>query len=49
MFHALRVYSLDKQKCVKENYRSNKKCKKIVAIREALEMGHTQEAKNMCV
>lgn len=49
MFHALRVYSGDKQKCIKENYRNNKKCEKIVAIREDLEMGHTQEVKNMCV
>jgi len=49
MFHALRMYSGDKQKCIKENYRNNKKCKKFVAIREDLEMGHTQEVKNMCV
>jgi hypothetical protein len=49
MFHALRVYSGDKQKYIKENYRSNKKCKKILTIREALEMGHTQEMKNICV
>jgi hypothetical protein len=49
MFHALRVYSGDKQKCIKENYRSNKKCKKILTIRETLEMGHTQEVKNICV
>lgn len=49
MFHALRVYSGDKQKCMKENYRANKKCKKTVANREALEMGRTQEVKNMCV
>jgi hypothetical protein len=33
MFHALRVYSGDKQKCKKENYRNNKKCKKTVANR----------------
>lgn len=49
MFLALRVYSGDKRKCTKENYRNNKKCKKNVAIREALEMGHTQKVKNMCV
>jgi len=35
--------------CTKENYRNNKKCKKTVAIREAVEMGHTQEVKYMCV
>jgi hypothetical protein len=49
MYHALRVYSGDKQKCLKENYINNKKCKKFVTIREALEMGHTREVRNMCV
>jgi hypothetical protein len=45
------VYSGDKRKCAvqKKIIEIIKKCKKTVAIREALEIGHTQEVKYMCV